>query len=42
MRTPKAFKPVLESSSASGIEKRCNLAQDKNLMMNGGNSYEKR
>ena len=43
MRTPKAFKPVLESSS-SGTEKRGSnfAAQDRILLSNGGNSYEKK
>ena len=42
MRTPKAFKPVLESS---GTDKRSNFIQDKILLTNGGgggNSYEKK
>ena len=38
MRTPKAFKPVLESSS-SGTDKRGNVAHEKILSSNGGNSY---
>ena len=33
MRTPKAFKPVLESS---GTDKRSNFIQDKILLTNGG------
>ena len=39
MRTPKAFKPVLESSSSSATDKRGNFAHDKILLSNGGNSY---
>ena len=47
MRTPKAFKPVLESS---GTDKRSNFIQDKILLTNGGggggggggNLYEKK